>query len=230
MLAQAGTVLTERLTKQILAAYGIPVTREHMARDAEDAVAAAAAIGGPVALKIESPDIAPQDRGRCDPAWRVGRGCGASRLRRRDGRRGALPADARLDGVLIQEMVPSGLEMIVGVSRDPTFGPVVLVGFGGIHAELLADTATGIAPLDRDEVALMLASLRGARLLDGWRGAAPRDQAALTDLILRVSWLAHDLGDALAELDLNPVTLFDAGQGLRVVDALMVRRPAGDAQ
>ncbi|MBC7779964.1 MAG: acetate--CoA ligase family protein [Proteobacteria bacterium] len=214
--------LGEREAKQVLAEYGFPVTREGLARSADEAVRHAAQLGVRVALKIDSPDIVHKtDAG----AVRLDLDTGDHvRQAFDDIMQAATRArpDAHLNGVLVQEMVPRGVEMILGVVRDPVFGPVVAVGFGGIHVEVLRDIRYRIAPTTVDEARAMLAELRGAKLLDGVRGTPPRDIECLCDLIVRLSWFAHDLREQVVEVDINPLVVFERGAGARVVDALIV--------
>ena len=218
----AGT-LTERASKAVLAAYGFPVTRETLARDADEAVRMARDLRGEVALKIESADI-PHKTEAAAIRLHVR---GASAVRKAYGEvlaaATAYRSDARLDGVLVQEMAPAGLEFMLGLVNDPVFGPVVVAGLGGIHVEVLRDLAYRVAPIDRDEAHAMLRELRGYKMLDGVRGAAPRDIEALCGLIVRLSWLGHDCCDGIAELDINPLVLYGVGAGARVVDALIVK-------
>ena len=117
----------------------------------------------------------------------------------------------------------AGTEVMLGIVRDPVFGPVVAAGLGGIHVEVLRDIAYRIAPVTADEAGRMLRELRGYRILEGVRGAKPADIGALVAAIVRLSWLAHDLGGELAELDINPLLVFENGAGVKVVDALLVR-------
>ena len=183
----------------------------------------AASCGYPVVLKIASDDIPHKTEAGgvklalCD--------VGAVRDAYRDIMKAAVAynAKARIDGVLVQPMAPAGIELILGVSRDATFGPVVAVGLGGIHVEVLHDVAHRIAPIDARQALSMLKELRAFPLLEGVRGAAPRDIAAVVETIVRLSWFAHDLAGEIAELDLNPLLVLQAGQGVRMLDGLIVR-------
>ncbi len=222
-LIEAGAAtLTERQSKQVLAAYGFPVMSEALAGTADEAVRIAADMAGAVALKIESPDIAHKTE------------AGAIRLEvsGEEGVRRAFDEimmsakryapRAALNGVLVQPMAPSGLEVMLGLANDATFGPVVVVGLGGIHVEVLRDVSFRAAPVAVAEARAMLDELRSRALLHGVRGAAPLDIDALCDCIVRLSWLGHDLRDAIAELDINPLVVLERGRGVCVVDALVV--------
>jgi hypothetical protein len=137
---------------------------------------------------------------------------------------------AALHGVRVQKMAPAGVEFILGVLRDPTFGPIVMAGFGGVAVELFRDVAYRPAPLDAEAAAVMLRSLRSAPLLDGFRGRAKIPVEPLADLIARVSAIAAGF-DELAELELNPVILHADGSGLTIADALLTvaEAPGGPA-
>jgi len=130
----------------------------------------------------------------------------------------------RIDGVLVCEMVQGGVEAVVGVSQDPLFGPVVMVGLGGIFVEVLGDVTFRVPPFGADQAAAMLDELAGARMLDGVRGAKPADRAAVVDVIMKVQRLAMALADELGELDVNPLLV--KPRGAIALDALVVRADA----
>jgi acyl-CoA synthetase (NDP forming) len=215
--------LSEREAKQALASYGFPVTREKLASTAEQAVAHARDIGGPVALKIDSPHIPHKtEAGAIRLAVEGEQSVRKAYAQVIEAARRYAP-DARINGVLVQEMVRPGIEMMLGVIRDPVFGPIVAVGLGGIHVEVLKDVAYRAAPVTTVQATDMLNELRGAKLLDGVRGTPARDRTAVIDLIVRLSWFAHDFRDDVRELDVNPLVVFEDGAGARIVDALIVR-------
>ena len=212
--------LTEREVKKLLVQYGLPVPKEFLATNADEAAAHARAIQGPVALKIESADIAHKTEAG---AICLGiTGGAALRQAYEEVRAAALryKPDAKIAGVLVQEMVPRGMEMMLGIVRDPVFGPLVAVGIGGIYVEVLCDISFRVPPVDADAARGMLAELRGCKMLEGVRGMPPADIDALVDCIVRLSWLAHDHGSSIRELDVNPLTVL--AQGAKVVDALLV--------
>lgn len=220
----AGEALTERESKEFLAQAGLPVTRETLAGSPGEARKAADAIGYPVVLKIESPDLPHKsDVG----GVRIGLDDGdaveaAYAAIMADVRRQA--PQARLNGVLVQEMVTSGVEIIVGVSRDPTFGMTVVVGAGGVLVELMRDSALAIAPVSEERAAEMVASTRAAKLLDGYRGAPPADRKALHRLLSDLSALAVAYEGEIEAIDLNPVYVRADGKGVRIADALLIPR------
>jgi acetyl coenzyme A synthetase (ADP forming)-like protein len=199
----------------LLEAYGIPVVPARRARTPAEAAEVARALGGAVALKVLSPDITHKsDVGGVAldvPAPRAA--AAAAELLARVG--AAAPA-ARIDGVLVQPMAKShGVELLLGMVRDPQFGPLVMVGFGGIFVEILGDVATRLAPIDRAEARAMLDELRMAPALRGARGRQPIDLDGLADVIARFSALVADVPELL-ELEINPL-LADAS-GSRALD------------
>ena len=217
--------MTERASKAALSAYGIRVTRETLAADLPAALAAAEAIGYPVAIKIESPDIAHKtDAGVVRLAI-----TSADALRQAYAEISAAAAritpPARIAGVLVSEMIATGLEMMVGVTRDPQFGPVATVAMGGVLVEILGDVQVGLAPVTPAEAIDMIDRLKGRKLLDGYRGSKRVDIDALVDVIVRVSELAADHAQRISEIDVNPVIM--GGQGAIAVDALIVVSAVG---
>jgi acyl-CoA synthetase (NDP forming) len=212
--------LTERESLALLATAGIPVTAVRRATDPDEAVEAAAAFGGAVALKLDATGLAHKaDVG----GVRLGlAGEAAVRAAATDLLALAAPVaarGARVAGLLVEPMAGPGLELIVGLRRDRQFGPVVLVGLGGVLAEALDDVALALAPVDRDEALAMLGRLRGAALLDGARGSPAVDRAAVADVLVALARFGVDRPD-VDEVDLNPVV---AGAGGAVaVDALVV--------
>ncbi len=221
-ILQKQGALTEADSKKVLAAYGIPVTKEEPAASAAGAVAAARRIGYPVALKVLSPDIPHKTEAG---GIRLNL-CSDAAVRRafaeimKSAR--AYAPRAALDGVLVQEMLEPGVEAIVGITRDPVFGPAVMFGLGGILVEVLQDVSFRVAPLSRADAAEMIREVKGARLLSGVRGRAAADLKALSDVILKVSQLALDYADVIEELDINPLVVYP--KGVRVADALIVKR------
>ncbi len=209
---------TEREVKRLLGAYGIDVAREAPAATPEEAGRAAAAIGFPVVLKAVSRDVVHKsDVG----AVRIGLGDAeavAAAAREMSTRLAAARPRVRIEGFSVQEMVRGAAEMIVGVRRDPQFGPIVLVGLGGIAVEILGDVAVATAPVGRIMVRRMIEGLRTAPLFFGARGREPLDVEAVAEAVERVSWLAHDLGKRLIDLEVNPLIVRGTGGGAVAVD------------
>jgi acyl-CoA synthetase (NDP forming) len=218
--------LSEVEARRLLAAYGIPAPREATAATVEEAVQAARCVGYPVVLKILSLDI--QHKTEIGGV-RVGLSDEAAlaiAFREVTEAARARCAQARVGGVLIQEMISADVvEVVVGLVRDPDFGPVVVFGSGGILVELLEDSALRLPPLDHDEALAMIRETRGERLLHGFRGRPQTDVDALADTLVRVSQLAVDLGDLVVALDINPLMVLQKGHGVRAVDVLVEISP-----
>lgn len=213
--------VTEFEAKRVLAQYGIGVTREELATSREQAVAMAKRIGYPVVLKVQSPDISHKTEAK---AVRLGVKSDADVAAAYDEilhNAKSYKGDARIDGVLVQEMVSGGIEAILGITNDKLFGPAVMFGLGGIFAEVLKDVAFRIAPVTKSVALEMIAEIKGYPVLTGARGAAHADVDALADALVRLSALALDLKDVVAELDINPLFVFPQGQGVKAGDALI---------
>ncbi len=214
--------LTEAETKRLLETYGIGTPEEWLAADAAEAAAAAASIGFPVVLKIQSRDIPHKTEAG---GVRVGLGS-AGEVERAfaeivEAARAFAPR-ARIDGVLVARQVVPVAELIVGVKRDPLFGPVIAVGWGGIMVEVVRDAALRLPPISPEAAEEMLRGLRLAPVLEGARGRPRGDIRAAADVVTRVSRLALDLGDRLQALDVNPLFVLAEGQGALAGDALAV--------
>lgn len=215
--------LSEYESKKLLQAAGVPVDPGELAATADQAASLAAKCGFPVVLKIESPDILHKtDAG----------GVKLNIANEHEAREAfaqiminamAYNPKADIKGVLVQPMLPPGLEVIIGVNNDAQFGPMILAGLGGVFVEVFKDTALYPAPLNKAEALDMLAGLKARKLLDGYRGAAPRDLDALADCLVRIAAFAADHKDSVRELDLNPVFVYEQGQGVRIADALIVK-------
>lgn len=220
--AAPGAWLDPEAVEALLGAYGLRVARGRVARSPHEAAAAQAQLGVTAAVKLVSATVLHKTE-----VGGVELGCdtpdAAARAYRRISERAEAAAGrGAMEGVLVQEQAPAGLDVIVGAMSDPVFGPLVLAGMGGVQAELWGDRALALAPVGPAAAAGLWAGLRGARLIDGYRGAAPADREALVDVVLRVGRLAHEQG-LLAEMDLNPVRALAPGGGAVVLDA-RVRR------
>jgi len=208
-------------SREIMEAYGLRIPRSVLAENADEAVAAAENIGYPVVMKIVSPDILHKsDIGGVRLNVR-----GATEVRDFFDlliyRAQRYMADARIWGVLVQEMAPSGKETIIGVNRDPQFGPLLMFGLGGIYVEVLKDVTFRIAPVAQREAREMINEIRSYHLLRGVRGEPPSDLDAIVDTILRVSQLVTDFPE-IVEMDINPLTVYEAGKGALAVDMRFV--------
>jgi acyl-CoA synthetase (NDP forming) len=220
--AATNKTLTEREAKAVLACYGVPVVGEQLVQSAAKAAAAAQALGFPVAMKVESPDI----------PHKTEAGVIRLNLTTAEDVKAAhdavmanaykYNAKARINGVLVQPMVPSGTEIMVGAKIDPLFGPMIITGLGGILVELLKDTAVELAPVTQHEAKAMLGRLKGQAMLSGFRGAEPVNQDKLAAVIVRLAEFIADQQGLVAELDVNP--LICSGDRIVAVDALIVKK------
>ena len=218
VVALPSGAVTESEVKAALTAYGIATAKEVIVPDAAAAAQAATAVGFPVVLKAVSRDIVHKsDVGAVAVGLRDAAAVEAAVAAMRDAVATKAPG-AGIDGFSVQEMVRGEAEIIIGARRDPVFGPVVLVGFGGTAVEILKDVAVAPAPLTPQRARTMVDSLRLAPLLHGARGRPLLDVAAIVDAMVRIGWLAHDLGDRLIDLEVNPLLVRPEGQGAVAVD------------
>jgi acetyltransferase len=218
--------LGEQEAREIVTAYGFRVPRSRLARNAAEAVEIAKEVGFPVVMKISSPDILHKsdvggvkvglaDEKEVDEAFRAM----ISTVRRR------MP-DALIAGTLVQEMIKGGRECILGMTRDPQFGPMLMFGLGGIYVEVLKDVAFRIAPITRADADALIHEIRAIKLLRGVRGQPPADMEAIIDGLLRLSRLVTDFPE-IVELDLNPFAVFARGEGAVTMDARLALKANG---
>ena len=209
--------LSEYESKKLLSLYGIPVTREKLSHSADEAVSAAAGLGFPVVLKACSAELMHKSE----------RGCIELNLRSEGDVREAYgriirSVDLELEGVLVQEMVPGQRELVVGLTRDPQFGPCVMLGIGGIMTEVFQDTVFRMAPFDMLEAKDMTEELRFKTILGAFRGQKPVDMEILCRTLIAVGQIGLEL-ETVSELDINPMIITPGGR-LVAVDALVVLR------
>jgi acyl-CoA synthetase (NDP forming) len=225
----AGPVqLDEYESARLVAAYGVPCAAARPVGSADEAVTAAQELGGPVAVKLLSEqighksDIGGVRLGLADAESVRSAALDLLRIARETG----------VDGVrlLVQGMAAADMELIVGVKSDAAFGPVVVVGIGGVLVEALADSQVAVAPIDQDTARRLLLSLRGSKLFEALRGKPARDINAAADVIARLSWLAADLSEEVSELDVNPLLVGSEGRGVVAVDALAVLSKPADPE
>jgi succinyl-CoA synthetase beta subunit len=218
-LAKGQTALSEYESKQFLADFGIPVTREVIAPDARAAARAANEIGFPVVLKASGAELFHKTE-----VEGVSLNLRTGQDVEREGER--LLRIPGCEALLVQEMVKGGRELVCGLTRDPQFGPCVMFGIGGILTEILKDTAFRLAPLSPWDAREMLMEIRGKKILEPFRGEAAADQ----DVLSRVLVALGEIGlkyEAVAEVDINPLKIRPDGTPV-AVDALVVLRPSGE--
>lgn len=217
--------LTADESRRLLNAARLPVQPGGLARTAEEAAALAAGIGFPVAVKLASHELVHKTE---LGGVRLGVNTESAVREAFDAIRARLAQEGRLDameGVLVQSMVSEGVEVMVGMTQDPLFGPLIAFGLGGIHVEILGDVQFRITPLTDRDAAEMVRGIKGYRLLEGYRGHPPADVAAIEDILLRVSRLVEEV-PAITELDFNPIFALPPGQGCRIVDVRIRIGPA----
>ncbi len=222
-LADKPQSLTEYEGKKLLALYDIPVTKEEIASSEKQAVSIAETIGYPVALKINSPDILHKtEAGGLKLNIKTKEELLVAYHEILTNARKYNP-EAKLNGVLVQQMVSGGIEVIIGVNNNPQFGPTVMFGLGGIFVEILQDVSMRVAPLSVDDAMEMIKEIKGFKVLAGARGRAKADIHAIAGVLVKVSRMALDLEEQIAELDINPLLVMPEGKGVCVADALVLK-------
>ena len=209
----------------LLKEYGIPAAETRTAYSAEDAAKAALEIGFPVVMKLRSTTITHKTdvHGVLIGLKNIDEVIqGYNEIKTRLEAAGQL---GQMEGVILQPVVKGGEEAILGMSFDPVFGPLVMVGLGGIHVELMKDVAFSIHPLTDIDPDYMFSQLKGLPLLQGWRGSQPRDIDSLREVLLRFSALIEDLPEIVA-VEINPLMVFDEGKGTMAVDARILFKSA----
>jgi acyl-CoA synthetase (NDP forming) len=225
ILEGEGGWLTPDIAMKLVKEYGIPVAYTRAAFSAEEAASVARAAGFPVAMKLRSRTITHktdvggiflglQGEEEVKSAYHE--------LVERLGEKGRI---SEMEGVVVQPMMEGGQEMIIGMSHYPVFGPLVMVGLGGIHVELLKDVAFSLHPLTDKDPDYMLRQLKGLPLLEGWRGSTPKDTEALKEVLLSFSALVEDFPE-ITEMEINPLIVFERGTGCMAVDARILFKPS----
>ena len=215
------TWLPEIQAVEVLKAYGIPLFEGGVAATPEEAVEVAGKIGCPVVVKVISDDIVHKSDVKgvvldVESPEAAGREC-----REMEARIRKMQPDAKIKGFFVRKMIPPGEEVILGMKRDNTFGPVVMFGFGGIFVELLKDVSFGVTPVDPKTVDRMITGLKASPLFDGVRGREPKDMASVRDCIRRLSQLAQECPQ-IRELDINPLIVLEDGKGSFAADARII--------
>ena len=213
--------LLEEEGYEVLQAYGFPTPQSILCTTEQEGIDAARHIGYPLVMKIVSPDIIHKsDAGGVKVGVKTDDEL-KSAFRTITENALKYKSDAKIKGVLVQEMVKSAKETILGASQDPTFGPVIMFGLGGIYVEVLKDVVFGVAPIDEQEAINMVESIKTIKLLKGVRGEKPSDLRAIADSLQRLSQLVVDFQE-IKEFDINPLLVLEEGKGARVVDARII--------
>lgn len=210
--AQQRSALDERAGKALLAAYGITVPRSQVVRGADEAAAAVKALTPPFVVKVMSPDILHKS----DAGGVRVKLCDAQEVAAAIQSMSVSPAikAVKVDGYLVEEMAPAGIEIVVGGVRDPHFGPLVMVGLGGVFVEVLKDVSFRICPIAKVDAEEMLSELKGAAILNGVRGGKPVSRAAIIDVLLKIggeNGLLLEHAADIKEADINPLIVSESG-------------------
>ena len=206
--------LSEYQSKVFLKSFGIPTTPEEIAKTEKEAIEIAKKIGFPVALKGVSPEITHKTELKLIELNIKDEAALKEAYKKLSERK-----DVKLDGVLVQKMVKGDRELVVGLTRDPQFGPCVMFGLGVIFTEVLKDVSFRIAPLEKRDALEMMGEIKAHKILDAFRGQDPVDRDVLADILMSIGKIGLEY-DAVKEIDINPLIV--TGEGLMAVDALVV--------
>jgi acyl-CoA synthetase (NDP forming) len=224
-LSSGRNFLLEPESKEIVGYYGMPVTRFKVAKSVEESVKFAGEIGYPVVMKIVSPDILHKsDAGAVEINLKNSEEVKAA-FARIAGNVKRFKSDAKIVGYIVEQLAPQGEEVIVGMAKDPQFGPALMFGLGGIFVEVLKDVSFRIAPLTEYDAREMIQEIKGYPVLTGIRGRQPADINSIVDIILKVSKLVTEHTE-IEQLDLNPVFVYH--EGARIVDARIILSTNGE--
>ena len=217
--AEGRDFLFEHEAKNLCALFGLPVTKITVEETEDDAVEAAKKLGFPVVLKIVSPQVLHKsDAGgvlidiRDEAGVREGYKTILENVK-------AYAPDAEITGILVQEMAPWGTEVIVGSTKDPTFGATLMFGLGGIFVEILKDVSFRLAPINRSDAEEMVKEIKAYKILEGVRGKPPSDREAIVEILLKTSEMLVECPE-ISELDMNPVLIYE--EGAKIVDARII--------
>ena len=217
--AENRNFLFEHEAKMLCGLYGIPITKIEVAKTEDAAVAAAKKIGYPIVLKIVSPQVLHKsDAGGVIVGVNDEKGIREGYQKIVSNIKKNVPA-AVIEGILVQEMAPKGTEIIIGSTVDPTFGPTIMFGLGGIFVEILKDVSFRLAPITKDDAWEMLDEIKAKKMLDGPRGTAKADKETIVNTLLSVSKMLMECPE-IKELDMNPILVYE--KGARAVDARVI--------
>ncbi len=218
-IGEGRKILYEHEAKSLIARYGIPVTKIALVKSPEEAAQKAKEIGFPVVLKIVSPDVVHKsDVGGVIVNLRSEEEVKRAYDKIIENVRSHKP-NAKIEGVLVQEFAPSGVEVIIGLIRDPQFGPTVMFGLGGVFVEIFRDVSFRVAPLSDLDAEEMIKEIKSYKILAGYRGSPPVDIDSLKDALIKVGQIGLDV-EEISEMDLNPVIAYP--EGIKVVDARII--------
>jgi len=213
----------EHFTRDVLAAYGIPLVTGELVKTMEDALISADSLGYPVVLKGASKDILHKSDAKAVDVNIENSAALEEAFQRIMKNMERVKPDAEIDGMLVEKMAAEGKEVIIGMKRDPSFGPLVMFGMGGVFVELFKDVAFRITPITLEDVSEMIRSTKAYQLLNGWRGGLTYDIGAIEDAIMKIGQLAID-NPQISEIEINPLRVFPEGQGALALDCRMKLR------